>query len=607
MRTQVIFLLTLNILNSILWGNEITLQKSWEPESQAIIDLWKNGEQKDAEHQLSLTKSTNAELLFLKGLFERSRFDVEESNLLFSEVIKKYPKTWESLVATEIRSIDIMNTPEDSYLKLRSLSNEHPEDPLLNWIVGMMSREMSKNPKARVSLDNLEIVQIGIQHYRRLIKELPACSSLIAQSYANLLEEIGLWEEELVYRKIASEKEPSAWATSALGNTYWRLGDLEKAESTYRSCIRLYKNKTNSYYNLCRLLTEQKQFDEAYKMAQEFYDWSSVDEFALINLASVEFDLKHDKESMRAFQKYLEKTTGYSSLWIRYAYLLDRNKKWDEARQISKNYEQDKSKSLSKDLLFKKVEQGDVTAISSYLEKGGDPNVVDPKNSSQTLLIKAVYFGKTEIALKILDFNPNLNATDSNQCTALMYAAQHGRVLLFETLLEGGANAWLKNKWGETAGDIALSNQNYDSIAILIKKNPVAINKEAYKSMAYYAAGWGFTDFLRIFLDEGVPFLEVPMIPKNPKRQTALMNACAWGHITAIRLLVDRGADLNVIDKEGKTALHYLAAAKPIPNLELYQWMVAKGAKEEIKDLSGQTPRQIKLLSPAKLRLITEP
>lgn len=338
--------------------------------------------------------------------------------------------------------------------------------------------------------------------------------------------------------------------------------------------------------------------------AREFCNWNPRDPFAWQSLGDSCFELNRDSEGMRAFSLYLKTNSGFQLLFQRYVYLLDRNKKWIEAREISQKYESDKTRYLSEELIFKKIEQGDVSAITEYLEKGGDPNLVDQKMSSQSLLIKAVFFGKTEIALKILEYNPLLNAVDSNNCTALMYAAENGRNFLFETLLNRGADAWIKTKWGETAGDLALGKRNYDAIVFLLKKYPVAQYKEHYRSILFYAAGWGFPEFVKILLDEGVPFQEVVLIPKNPKRKTALMNACEWAHLEVIRLLMDRSANLNNIDNNGKTALHYLADSKPFPNLEFYQWMISKGAKEDTKDLSGKTALDLKLNSPAKLRLL---
>jgi hypothetical protein len=106
-----------------------------------------------------------------------------------------------------------------------------------------------------------------------------------------------------------------------------------------------------------------------------------------------------------------------------------------------------------------------------------------------------------------------------------------------ELLLDkGGANPDIKDKNGETALDIA----RYDEIKKIF--NPTIID----------AARRGRTDVVKLLLDKGT---NVDM--QNNYGQTALMWAASEGHTEIVKLLLDKGANPVIKDKNGKTALYF--------------------------------------------------
>ena len=70
---------------------------------------------------------------------------------------------------------------------------------------------------------------------------------------------------------------------------------------------------------------------------------------------------------------------------------------------------------------------------------------------------------------------------------------------------------------------------------------------------------------------------------------TPLHYACYHGSVNSVDLLLDLKADINAIDKEGKSVLTYAVNSGDI---RIIKKLLIRGADKEIKDLEGKTPYQ---------------
>lgn len=96
-------------------------------------------------------------------------------------------------------------------------------------------------------------------------------------------------------------------------------------------------------------------------------------------------------------------------------------------------------------------------------------------------LIGAARAGKTELVRDLLGRKPNLNATDKNGKTALIWAAQGGHAAVAQLLLAQGANPYLRDKEGFTAYEVALLDSEGEYAAVLNvlpKPDPLHIDVE---------------------------------------------------------------------------------------------------------------------------------
>jgi ankyrin repeat protein len=81
------------------------------------------------------------------------------------------------------------------------------------------------------------------------------------------------------------------------------------------------------------------------------------------------------------------------------------------------------------------------------------------------------------------------------------------------------------------------------------------------------------SSFIRSQLESVSPVL--PADIRNKASQTALMLACQNGSVKTVKFLIDKGADVNAIDKSGWTPLHYASQSGCVDSLKLIIEQVA--------------------------------
>lgn len=179
---------------------------------------------------------------------------------------------------------------------------------------------------------------------------------------------------------------------------------------------------------------------------------------------------------------------------------------------------------------FKAVQFDDVRTVQSLLQRGFDPNTVNPAGHSGLML------AVREPSLKVAEVLAGLPQTkvevrNDKDESPLMLAALKGHLALVKKLVERDADV---NKTGWTA--------------------------------LHYAASGGHTQVID-FLLENSAYIDA----ESPNGTTPLMMAAMYGSPESVKLLIQAGADLNVKNMVGMTALDFAVRADRQNSKELIE------------------------------------
>jgi ankyrin repeat protein len=167
---------------------------------------------------------------------------------------------------------------------------------------------------------------------------------------------------------------------------------------------------------------------------------------------------------------------------------------------------------------------------------------------------------------------------------ALFDAIDAGDSAKVDTLLKAGADANARSRTYPALVWAFFSNKP-DSpaiIAALLKAgaDPNAAGSDT-KASAQLAAEQQKPDLLRVFLDN-----KLSPDWTNRNRESLLSIAAALGNIEPVKLLTDRGANLNLQDDEGFTPLMNACQNR---HVEVVRLLVSKGADKSLKSKYGDT------------------
>lgn len=198
-------------------------------------------------------------------------------------------------------------------------------------------------------------------------------------------------------------------------------------------------------------------------------------------------------------------------------------------------------------------------AIDLLLEHGA---VVD--------IFACAYLGNATDAEILLKRNPNLaRATTPNGMTALHYAAMAGHCDVADILLRYHADVNALDNHGGTALMEAChagpwkSEPAEETIQLLLDHNAQAD--------LFQAAAMGRTGLIESILDRDDKLID----SLDDQEKTALFHAAHNNRFAAVKLLVERGADVNRSDAVGIAALHRTSQQC---SDELIQYLIDHGA-----------------------------
>lgn len=205
--------------------------------------------------------------------------------------------------------------------------------------------------------------------------------------------------------------------------------------------------------------------------------------------------------------------------------------------QVKYNIKQVKQTSQIR--LLQAVSRGQLQQVRALLDQGADINVKESK-SGQTPLISASFKQRKKLVQLLLDKGADVHARDINGETALMAAAEKGNTSIVKMLLENGADINAGDKWKETALIITLRKHKLAAAKLLIDKGAdIRVKDNFYqRTPLIWASNLGDIELVKLLLEKGAQ-----VNAEDIEKKTALVHAAHNGHQQIRELLLKYGAD----------------------------------------------------------------
>ena len=195
--------------------------------------------------------------------------------------------------------------------------------------------------------------------------------------------------------------------------------------------------------------------------------------------------------------------------------------------------------------------------IKLLTAKGADMNSASVLSSAirhegygkGTALFEACIRGRVEVVRLLLELGADINVTHQNP---LVEACTFRRINVVKLLISYGADVNARNHYGHTS--------------------------------LGQACGYGFDDIVEVLLNHGADMYL--FIPQGPNKLNPLIIACMNGNVSTVKLLLDRGADVNYMC-DGRTPLQ---TACYYGDIRVARYLLKRGADSNASSPYGLTP-----------------
>jgi ankyrin repeat protein len=248
------------------------------------------------------------------------------------------------------------------------------------------------------------------------------------------------------------------------------------------------------------------------------------------------------------------------------------------------------------------AQRKDMAAVRAMVTK--KVNVNAPQPDGTTALLWATHWNDVETVKLLLRAGANAGATNRFGASPLSEAATSGNADLVKTLLDAGADAKaLSTPDGETVLMSAARSGNVESVRMLLDRGADVNARERYKGQTalMWAASERHAPVVKLLLERGADWKVrgFDRDTKPPKLSaasaispiprggfTALMFAAREGDLDSTRVMLDAGVDINWGDVDNVTPL---VAAIMNKQYTVAKFLVDRGADVTIVDAGGRT------------------
>lgn len=204
------------------------------------------------------------------------------------------------------------------------------------------------------------------------------------------------------------------------------------------------------------------------------------------------------------------------------------------------------------------IVHGHMDLVAHLFDKGAEVN-----SSERSPLMLAVGEWNVEAVLFLLEKGADCNSLDQNGKSCLHYAIEKGHFNIVAHLLNKGVDINQRSSEGDTPILFASQYKNINVLRLLIKNgaNIFDSNEKDGSTCLHYAAAKGFVEFVLLFLELGLDLDAQNGEDNSPLHCTFKSSA----QVVCTKLLMAKGADINLVNRDDYTTLHYAALHWNVP------------------------------------------
>ena len=233
---------------------------------------------------------------------------------------------------------------------------------------------------------------------------------------------------------------------------------------------------------------------------------------------------------------------------------------------------------------------GTVADLKRLLDQGLNPNAATKSGGTTALMAAAPDAEKMKL---LIDRGANVNARAQTRFSALMVAAQYqDSTAAINLLLDRGASAAAPAEGAPVFNANPFFLASYAGNATVLKRlkdagakidEPMTLIGTSRTTPLLGAYKFGDTEVARTLFDLGTP-LEFA----DGNGITMLGRAALNNEVAMAKALIERGANVNVVDKQGMTPLLW-AASMDFGDPAMIELLLKSGAKADAKNKDGLT------------------
>ncbi len=240
---------------------------------------------------------------------------------------------------------------------------------------------------------------------------------------------------------------------------------------------------------------------------------------------------------------------------------------------------------------------GSQAVVEILWEKGADANIADSDFDKNLPSHWAALNGHLEI-LKLLEPHINLDAVNESKNTALQYAVKAKHFEIVKFLVEKNANVNIKDQFQASPLQWAIEKKLSNIAEVLIPKIiDVNVKDDKGRTLLSFASAEGLTKVVELLLEKGA---DATICESTEEKDSPLHRAAFNGHLDIVKvlaektnvnilndnwdtpmniginhpkivkyLLLEKNADPDIKNIDGKTLIHYLADGQDLDILEI--------------------------------------